>query len=351
MKCLTNMDRVQITNTLMMQLFDLYESKGKAFYYREFFERDDEVMAKQTLEDDVMAIGEFLELKITPARLKQLASTKRDYVPRNKDEIFLLNIKEALYRIQSSAQDFILHFNEAADLSTILFRGYEQVKYNKISPSSRRTEREFHEMSSQEQLDKLIGQYNKVKRSKKHELIVTITNFFVDFIKIEPFNSYNQEIGLFLIYTILAKEFKVLRYESFFKGLLNNKEKFEAALTQAHFDWESGFSQTDPLVRVFVDVIEDLNKQIEDKERQYEFDLTRNKTDSVEYVIRNGASVFSKGEIRKKLPLVSDSTINKTLQKLKRDGVIRPLGKGRNSQWQRLVEPTKKFNHEQLKLF
>lgn len=351
MECLSNMDRIQITNTLMMQLFDLYENKGKALYYKDFFQRDDEVMAKQTIEDDVYALGEFLELKITPNRLRLLSSTKRNYVAKNKDETLLLNIKNVLNKIQSSAQNFSLSFNGAYELATVLFRNYENVRYKKLRPTTGKTNKEFHEMSSQGQLEMLIDLYNKVRRSKKHEIVVTIINFFVDFIKIEPFSNYNKEIGLMLVYTILAREFKVLRYESFFKELNNHKEKFDQALVQAYFDWEQGFSQTDPLVRVFVDVIQELNVKVKEKEHAYEFELGMNKTDSVVYIILHGPAIFSKKEIREKLPLVSDSTINKSLQNLKKEGVIRPLGKGRNSQWQRLVEPSTKFSPEQLTLF
>ena len=41
----------------------------------------------------------------------------------------------------------------------------------------------------------------------------------------------------------------------------------------------------------------------------------------------NGPAVFTKSSIRKKAPLASESTINRTLQLLKTDGIIRPLVK------------------------
>src|SRR5690554_3567646 len=217
MKCLTNMDRIQIPNTLMMKLFKLYENKGRAFYYKEFFERDDEIMARQTIEDDTIALGEFLNLNITKTRLKLLADFKKDYVPKNNDEKLLLNIKEALQKIQISANEFVLNVNEVLDLSTILYRGYADVKLKKQSSKLKSTVKTVEDLSSREQLEKLIEQFHKVLKSNKYEYLVIIANFYIDFIKLEPFNKFNKEIGLILIYTLLAKEFQVLRYESFFK--------------------------------------------------------------------------------------------------------------------------------------
>ncbi|MFA6678754.1 MAG: hypothetical protein WCS22_04375 [Acholeplasmataceae bacterium] len=351
MKCLTNMDRIQITNTLMMKLFKLYENKGRASYYKEFFERDDEVMAKQTIEDDTIALGEIFELNITPTRLRLLADFKKDYVPKNNDEKFLLNIKEALMKIQESAKEFVLNANEAIDLSTILYRGVGDVKLRKQATRSRSIVKTFEDHSSREQLEKLIEQYHSVRKSNKYEYLVIVANFYVDFIKIEPFNKYNEKIGLILIYTMLAKEFQVFRYESFFKVFKEYKERFGTALSQANYDWENGLSQTDSLIRIFVNVIEELNDLVRIKEHAYEFELTMNKSNSVEYMIYHGPSIFKKSDIREQLPLISESTINKTLQELRKKGIIRPLGKGRSSQWQRLEEKDRGFKPEQLSLF
>jgi len=65
----------------------------------------------------------------------------------------------------------------------------------------------------------------------------------------------------------------------------------------------------------------------------------------------NGPAVFTKSSIRKKAPLASESTINRTLQLLKTDGIIRPLGQGRSATWQRVKDPHEKFNAQQLTLF
>lgn len=345
------MERIQITNSLMMQLFGLYENKGRSFYYKELFEKDDLVMAKQTLEEDITNIAIFLDLDITANRLKLLSNTKKDYVAKKKDEHFILNIKDALTKIQLMSQEFNLNTNEVIDLTTILFRGYDSVRFRKKRSTSARTDLRFEEMSSQEQLTKLIDQFHKIVRSKKYEYLMILANFYVDFLKIEPFTDHNSLIGLIIVYTIIAKNFQVCRYESFFNVFKNLKDRFELAVSQAYYDWEKGLSQTDSLVRVFIDTIEQMNIRIREKEHIYEFEKKMNKTNSVEYIVFTGPVIFTKNDIRQKLPLVSESTINRTLQMLKKQEVIKPLGQGRSAQWQRLKEAKQKFNPEQLSLF
>ena len=140
-----------------------------------------------------------------------------------------------------------------------------------------RTIKSFEDYSSEQQLQKLIDQYHTVLKSNKYELILIICNFYVDFIKIEPFTKYNELIGLMLIYTMISKEFQVCRFGSFFAALYPVKDRLDNALVQANYDWENGLSQTDALVRVIIDVLEQLHKEVQAKEHVYSFDLKLNK--------------------------------------------------------------------------
>ena len=294
MKCLENIDRIQIGNVLMMQLFNLYYQKGKTHYYKDIFASDEIKIIRQTLEQDVIAIGEILELKITKPRLKLLASQRREYVPKNNEEKLLLNIKFALERIQSLGDEFSLVLNEVNDLTSILFRDLKKVSYEKKGALKENIVIPFDEMPSSEQLIRLFTKFNQLKRTKKHELLTLTSNLYVDFIMIRPYKEQNELIALILIYTIIAKEFKVCGYDSFFTTLNRFKKRFADALTFSFYDWNSGNSQTEPLTKVFVDTLEIMHTNVETLERAYRFDTQLNKTDTIESIIMRGPSVFSK---------------------------------------------------------
>jgi predicted HTH transcriptional regulator len=84
---------------------------------------------------------------------------------------------------------------------------------------------------------------------------------------------------------------------------------------------------------------------------EYAFEKELNKSDNIENSILKMEEIFTKEDIRKRHPNVSDATIDRTLKRLKDEDKIRPLGKGRSSKWQRIVSGHKKLGVEQLSLF
>lgn len=352
MKCLGNMERLHVPNDLMMQLFRLYELKGQSYYYKALFSRDDEVMARTTLELDTQALAYLLKLNLTPARIKLLSDPKKDFVPKNRDEILLNNIKDILVRIQSLSDTFDLTTNEVKDLTLNLFRGYDDIRLVK-DPKAKieRLAKSFDELSSEDKLKKIIDQFHYHRRNNKYEIVQIMTNFYIDLVKLNLFTDKSDLIGLMVIYTLAAKYFKVCRYDSFFQALLPLQEQFDSGFIQASYNWSEGFSQTEAIQRIFVNVLETLHKNMEVKAHEYEFERKMNKTNSIEGTILTGPATFSKKDIRIKHPYASDATINRTLMSLKERGIIRPLGSGRTAQWLRVAEKLEKFNPQQLDLF
>ena len=84
---------------------------------------------------------------------------------------------------------------------------------------------------------------------------------------------------------------------------------------------------------------------------EYMFEKELNKSNNIENSILKLDEIFTKEDLRKRHPNVSDATIDRTLKRLKDEDKIRPLGKGRSSKWQRIISGHRKFGIEQLSLF
>lgn len=146
---------------------------------------------------------------------------------------------------------------------------------------------------------------------------------------------------MLIYYALLFKEgFRVFRYISFFELYDESKEEFENAIISASFNWESGFSQTAILNRLTIRMMLKGYQRIEQKKDEYLFDKRIRKIDNVESTILKLGEIFTKDEIRSKHPYLSDSTINRALENLKRQEKIRPNGTGRSATWIRIVEDT-----------
>ena len=130
-----------------------------------------------------------------------------------------------------------------------------------------------------------------------------------------------------------------------------NKAEFESVVRNASFNWEEGFSQTLPFHRFMLKTSSYAYDLINELIRNYEFDSQLNKSNNIENTINKLPDVFSKDDIRNVHPYISDSTINRTLKRLRDDERIRPLGKGRSAKWIKLFKSTnKKLSFEQLDL-
>jgi hypothetical protein len=62
------------------------------------------------------------------------------------------------------------------------------------------------------------------------------------------------------------------------------------------------------------------------------------KIDNVESSILRLPEIFTREQVRQLHPTISDSTLNRALENLKRQNKIRPNGTGRSATWVRLVE-------------
>ena len=348
MKALENIDRIQLTKEVILLLVSLYESKGKTFYYNELFSRDLQSFERKTKELNMINIAKIFKLNLTSSRIKLLA--RKDIVAKTKDEHLFNNIKLALDRLHNNPENFELLVNEIESLLKVLSKNSDSINFNTyehkgdaLIKSRRRNKRE--------DLEQLIELFDSELRSKKFELTQLITNFYVDFINMEIVNPNNDLVALIILYALLIKNFNVFHYVSFFKYFNDSFSKWEQALVQAAYYWSSGFSQTEMLSRVLLEMLIQIYEEIDDIAHEYKFEKDLNKSDSIENSILKMTEVFSKEDIRKRHPNVSDATINRTLKRLKEENIIIPLGKGRSSKWQRIVKGHEIKNIKQLSIF
>ena len=334
MKALSNIERVQFNNETLLQLLPLYECKGKEFYYKDLFQRDSLAFEKKTIEADVYSIAKILDLDISESRLRQWG--KKVLAPKNKDEELLRNIKNALIKLQENIDNFTLLPNEVHDLGKAISKGLQTISYQTYNIAGTGTLSKSR--SRRDDLDELIKMFEKLKNGKKIELLQLISNFYIDFLNMKIFNVNNEQIGLILLYTLVAINFRVFRYVSFFNYYLEKKDAIKHAEIQSQYYWKEGYAQTETLFRVILDILNSSYAEVEKLAHEYDFERTLNKSNSIENTIGKLPNIFSKDDIRKFHPTVSDTTIDRTLKRLRDEKRIVPLGKGRTSRWQRVNE-------------
>lgn len=348
MKALSNMDRIQVSNEVMLLLLSLYESKGKSFYYDDLFERDLYAFEKKTMESNLISIAHYLELQMTDARIRLFA--KKPMSPRTKDEHLLFNLKTALNQLHKNPTDFELLVNEVGNLVKLLSKNCDPIQFN-IYDVQEEGMLKVKKHSKKDDLEKLMNLFDKNLKTKKFELTQLIANFYVDFLNMNILSKHNDLVALILLYALLARDFSVFKYVSFFKYFLKEKEGWKSGIISANYYWSTGYSQTDMLSRMLLNLLIKSYEEVDDMAHEYVFEKELNKSNNIENSILKLDEIFSKEDLRKRHPNVSDATIDRTLKRLKDEDKIRPLGKGRSSKWQRIVSGNRKYGMEQLSLF
>lgn len=354
MNCLKNIGRTQIPNDIIMAYLNLYQSIGMNDYNHSILEPDYQVMVRQTVNNDTYFFVNFLELNISETRLKSLIY--KEVLPKNKTEKFVLNLKNAFTKMHKETLSFELLTTEVFDLLKFLYKDVlidSKVAYQKIDRKGQKVSLlSSSTTSKRDELESLIRIYQEQITEGSYEVSFIIVNFLVDFVNMNVFVDKNYEIGILLTYILLmTNSYDVFEYISFMELLYDSRGEFDKVFKNASFNWVEGFSQVLPLHRYFINISLQAYDRINSVIRDYEFDSQLNKSNNVENTIDKLEDIFSKDDIRNVHPFISDSTINRTLKRLRDEEKIRPLGVGRSAKWIKLYESkSKKLNFEQLDL-
>ena len=348
MKSLKNISRTQLNSEKLMLLLDTYEQKGKEYYYDKLFEKDADILFSSTMEEDIYYIGKFFQFDFTDFKLRQWS--KKNLQARNKEEEQFNNYKTVLRRIYRAGKSFELIHTSIVDLSRLISKNVRKVNVNyrenhekNVYSTNSRTPLTFD-------LEELIRLFYSEIKKQNHETIALIINFYIDFVNMEIFSSYNEEMGLFLLYALLLKHFNVFKYVSFFKYFYQKEQIFKQGILEANYNWQEGYSSYERLYILLIDILKDSYQELREKAHKYELQTEYQKGEYVRITILKGPEIFTKQDVREKNPLASDSTIERILKSLRDDGHIRPLGTGRSAKWQ-LVFDNRDFTHTQLSFF
>lgn len=352
MKALENIDRFQLDNKKLMLLIDIYEEKGREYYYNALFKKDQDSLLKRVYREDMFYLGLLLEIDFTESKLKQWS--KKDFVSRTKEEALFNNYKKAIKAIHKNGRDFELFHSNFDELANLLSKGTNKIKYADSDQSLVIDKPNlFSQQKPKERkiikLDQLVNTFNEEAKRKNHEYLTLVINFYIDFINMNFFTALNEEMGLIMFFGLIQKHFQVFRYVSFFKHLFHKKVKFYQGVSEANYNWDEGYSRFDFLYTAVIELMKESYDELKGLAHKYSFERTLIKTDDVEGSILKGNVIFSKADVRKNNPHVSDSTINRTLKRMQDEGTVRCLGTGRSAKWQ-LIRPGDK-EITQLELF
>ena len=185
-------------------------------------------------------------------------------------------------------------------------------------------------------MERLCEEYRKEIAKEEIEPLILIAAFILDFLCIHPFNDGNGRMSRLLTLLLLYQSgFEVGRFISLEKIIENSKETYYEALNKSSMLWHDGKNNLYIWVEYFLGIIIKAYKELEERVGYIE-NAKGSKSARIEKAIEGRLGYFTKNEIRNICPDVGEATINRVFEKLRVEGQIEAVGKGRSAKWKKL---------------
>lgn len=321
------------------------EYKGKQELYKKQSPQILNTLRDVSVIQSTKASNAMEGIVITDKRLRTIMANKTEPFDRSEGEIAgyrdVLNLINASYEAIPLNENTILQFHRDLYRYVSAEGGRWKHDDNVISerlPSGEKRIR-FVPLSAFETpqaMKDLCTEYRERVAIQDVEPLILIAVFILDFLSIHPFSDGNGRMARLLALLLLYHfDYEVGRYISLEKIIEESKESYYETLQQSSIGWHEHRNDIFPWINYFIGTIIRAYKELE--ERVGDIETGRgSKTTRIEEYIESKLGYFTKEDIRSACPDVSESTINRVLNKLKEEKKIAPTGKGRSANWRKL---------------
>lgn len=184
-----------------------------------------------------------------------------------------------------------------------------------------------------EAIDGLCEAYNYALNHTEADPLLLIPMFILDFLCIHPFRDGNGRMSRLLTLLLLYKsEYIVGRYISIEKLIETTKESYYDALQESSEKWHEEENDYIPFVTYILGVLVAAYREFFDRTRLIE-EKKIAKPNRVAEEIRNNIGTITKAELMERVTGVSQTTIQRTLTELIKQGKIKKIGNGRYTKY------------------
>lgn len=281
----------------------------------------------------------------TSTRIKQLVEEKT--TPRNRDEQEIAGYRDALNIIHENFDAIPVSKNYILQLHKVMYShmnnpmagktknvqnyisatypdGHSEVLFTPLAP-----------FETEEALNKICEEYNKVVGNLELEPLIAIPIFIHDFLCIHPFNDGNGRMSRLLTTLLLYRSgFQVGKYISLESKIAKNKDLYYDALNKSQDGWHEGTEDAIPFIKYILGTILAAYKDFEDR-----FSIVEEKLPAVEMVRKASMNIlgrFTKQDIRELCPSLSISSVEGALRKMVSEGELKREGVGKSTCYYRM---------------
>ncbi len=318
----------------------IHEMKGKQTLYLkqkpESLDRLVEIAKVQSTESS----NEIEGIRTTNTRLRQLVSEKT--TPKNRDEQEIAGYRDALAVIHDSFAYLPITPNYLLQLHKILYsHSVKDIggKFKNVQNYISATDSAGKQFTlftppapyeTPEMISELCEAFNHAVAECEVDPLILIPIFIHDFLCIHPFLDGNGRMSRLLTTLLLYRSgYMVGKYISLEAKISKNKNLYYNALEQSQAGWHDGEDDPTTFIKYLLGTIISAYRDFEDRmELASDADSAM---DTVKKAVSTRIGKFTKTDIVSLCPSISTSSVESSLKKLTRAGVILKHGAGRST--------------------
>ena len=321
----------------------IHEYKGKQELYQALKPESFEKLAAVARVQSIGSSNKIEGIETTDARLEALAAGEIEPRNRNECEIagyrYVLDLIHERYAHIPVTPNVILQLHrDLYSMEEASFAGRWKYSDNAIVerlPDGRLQTR-FEPTSAAatpEAVESLCQTYNESIRQGVFSPLLCVAQFVFDFVSIHPFVDGNGRMSrLFMLLLLYQNGYLVGKYSSLEGKIECTKQTYYEVLRESSAGWAVRENDYLPFVTYFLGIVLSCYRELDEK-----LSIV-NASNSNEDLIRNCLAKaivpISKREIERSCPMLSTRTIERTLQKMAKEGAVLKIGAARATCYQ-----------------
>lgn len=185
-------------------------------------------------------------------------------------------------------------------------------------------------------MEQLIESWQDTLKEKNVHPLIALAAFNLDFLCIHPFRDGNGRVSrLLLLLQCYSLGLEVGRYISLERLIEQNKERYYETLEQSSQGWHEGKHDPWPYINYLLYILKTAYQEFESRVGQMKSPRGA-KTELVEAAVASFKKEFAISDLEKACPGVSRDMIRIVMNRLRKEGRLKILGRGRDAQWAKL---------------
>lgn len=330
-----------ISNSNIISLISkIHEYKGKQSYLLDTKKDTLETLLKVAKIQSTSSSNKIEGIYTTDKRINEIVNQKLE--PKNRNEEEIAGYRDVLTLIHENYNFIDINQNTILQLHRDLYKytGYSyggkfKNSQNYIEEENEKGEKKirFTPLSPVETpiaIEDLCKNYNELVNNESCDSLVLIPIFILDFVSIHPFNDGNGRMSRLLTLLLLYKaNYMVGKYISIEKIIEETKNSYYDTLEKSSTNWHNNKNDYSYFVEYYLGIILNAYK---------EFDyIVENKKitayDRIIDIFKENIIPIDKAFITNKCPDLSETTIERTLNKLLKEDKIVKISGGRYTKY------------------